>query len=375
MAVDCVVLSSFVFILGLPDPPLEVEVAVGHANSLDVNWIPVTITERGTSNGARVTGYKVYINGFPCTEVTSPTADSVTAVSWMVERAFKRSHSEVLCVVVRTQSCEGESVDSNEVELLAEMFDFKVNNLVKPKGAGPLPKRIELTPQSSVEEENSPDIQDKDSAHDSRNAEESRERADSVRRYSRGENGQPHLVIKDDTNRVRNVVQGDTTMAQPRTKGEPVIWKNDNADESEAADSVTKSDERVSDDEDEEIEICIPDASDDLAHSTQKEPDMNAEQLGYKLLEEQKNEDEELEEGKEEEEVMEASSLLLLLMLLLLCFAPLACIPGVSPSDSSVIFGYRIRFREGMKLRITLWSNSLLGYGQREIKFQVHVPG
>ena len=373
MAVDCVVLSSFVFILGLPDPPLEVEVAVGHANSLDVNWIPVTITERGTSNGARVTGYKVYINGFPCTEVTSPTADSVTAVSWMVERAFKRSHSEVLCVVVRTQSCEGESVDSNEVELPAEMFNFKVNNLVKPKGAGPLPKRTELTPQSSVEEENSPDIQDKDSAHDSRNAEESRERADSVRRYSRGENGQPHLVIKDDTNRVRNVVQGD--MAQPRTKGEPVIWKDDNADESEAADSVTKSDERVSDDEDEEIEICIPDASDDLVHSTQKEPDMNAEQQGYKLLEEQKTEDEELEESKEEEEVMEASSLLLLLMLLLLCFAPLACIPGVSPSDSSVIFGYRIRFREGMKLRITLLSNSLLGYGQREIKFQVHVPG
>lgn len=305
----CCVFSSFVFVLGLPDPPLEVEVAVGHANSLDVNWIPVTITEKGTSNGARVTGYKVYINGFPCTEVTSPTADSVTAVSWMVERAFKRSHSEVLFVVVRTQSCEGESVDSNEVELPAEMFNFKVNNLMKPKGAGPLPKRTDFTPQSSVEEENSHDIQDKDSANDSRSVEESRERADSVRRYSRGENGQPHLVIKDDTNRVRNVVEGDTTLAQPRTKGEPVVWKDDKADESEAGDSVTKSDERLSDDEDEEIEICIPDASDDLTHATQREPDVNAEQQGYKLLEEQKNEEEELKERKEGEELMEASFL------------------------------------------------------------------
>lgn len=62
-------------------------------------------------------------------------------------------------------------------------------------------------------------------------------------------------------------------------------------------------------------------------------------------------------------------------MLLLFCFARLACIPEVSLSDSNVIFGYRIRFREGMKLRITLSSNGLLGYGQREIKFQVRVPG
>lgn len=280
--------------LGLPDPPLDVEVTLGHSNSLDVNWIPVTITEKGTSNGARVTGYKVYINGFPITEVTSPTADCVTAVSWMVERATKRSHSEVLRVIVRTQSCEGESADSNEVELPVEMFNFKVNQLIKSKGAEPLPKRTELTPQGSVDENDHGIHEEANVANDVTASDEQRERSDSIRRYSRDEKGQPHLEMIHDIHKQGNADNGDLTpLVQPRTKGEPVVWKYEEMYESETADSVTKSDGRGSEDEDdEEVEICIPEVADDHVSSTEQKPEVNLEEPGYEHLEEEKEEEE-----------------------------------------------------------------------------------
>ena len=292
-----IMLNYSIFSLGLPDPPLDVEATMGYSNSLDVNWIPVTITEKGTSNGARVTGYKVYISGYPCTEVTSPTADCVTAVSWMVERAVKKSHSEVLRVVVRTQSCEGESADSNVIELPVEMFNFKANQLIKPKGAEPLAKRTDLTPQSSVEEN---DYSIHREANGVTALEEQRERSDSVRRYSRDEKGQSHLVMTSDTHKERDADKEDSTvLAQPRTKGEPVVWKNEDVDESETADSLTKSDERVSEDEDDEqVEICIPDVVDDHVASTEKEPEVNVEEQGEEHLEEKEE-----EEKDEQEEV------------------------------------------------------------------------
>ena len=281
------VLTYSDFSTGLPDPPLDVEVVLGHSNSLDVNWIPVTITEKGTSNGARVTGYKVYINNFPCTEVTSPTADCVTAVSWMVERAAKRSHSDVLRVVVRTQSCEGESADSNEVVLPFDKFNFKANQLIKAKGAEPLAQRRDLTPESSIEDRDDQE----DSTHMANGvlpSEEPRERSDSVRRFSRGENGQPLLVVVEETPTQANAaIDYLSPLAQPRTKGEPVVWKYDGGDESETAESFTKSDERASEDEDdEEVEICIPDVSENQAPSAEKEAEVNVEEQGYQHLEE-----------------------------------------------------------------------------------------
>lgn len=178
---------------GFPDPPLDVKASLGHANSLELNWIPVTITDKGTSNGARVTGYKVYINGFPCTEVTSPTADCVTAVSWMVERAIKRSHSENLRVIVRTQSCEGESADSNEVELPVPMFNFKGNLFVKSKGTEL--KTVELVSQSSKEDTDQQPSEEPNSLNRASDTNEQRERSDSVRRYCRDGNGQPVMVL------------------------------------------------------------------------------------------------------------------------------------------------------------------------------------
>ena len=263
----------------------------GHSNSLDVNWIPVTITEKGTSNGARVTGYKVYINGFPCTEVTSPTADCVTAVSWMVERVVKRSHSDVLCVVVRTQSCEGESADSNEVVLPIDKFNFKVNQLIKPKGAEAkeLAQRTELSPGGSIEDHDDQE----DSTHVANGvsaSDEPRERSDSVRRFSRDENGQSLLIVVEETPKQTNVAMDYLSpLAQPRTKGEPVVWKYEAGDESETNESVTKSDDgRGSEDEDdEEVEICIPDVSEDQAPSAEKKAELNGEEHGYQHLEEE----------------------------------------------------------------------------------------
>ena len=260
----------------------------GYSNSLDVNWIPVTITEKGTSNGARVTGYKVYINDFPCTEVTSPTADCVTAMSWMVERAAKRSHSEVLRVVVRTQSCEGESADSNEVVLPIDKFNFKFNQLIKPKGSEAFAQRTDLSPEGSIEDHDDQE----DSTHVANGvsaSDEPRERSDSVRRFSRDENGQPLLIVLEETPKQANVAMDYLgPLAQPRTKEEPVVWKSEAGDESETNESVTKSDGRGSEDEDdEEVEICIPDVSEDQAPSAENEAEVNGEEQGNQHREEE----------------------------------------------------------------------------------------
>ena len=225
----------------------------------------MTITEKGTSNGARVTGYRVYINGFACTEVTSPTADCVTVVSWMVERAVKRSRSDVLRLVVRTQSCEGESTDSNEVQLPVKMFNFKTNQLIKPTLA-------ELPPKSTV----SPAEAKLDEVSNEINAVP--EQTDSVRRYSRNESGQPQLVIADEAQR-------SPEPTQPRTKGKPVVWKydasedseGDAGEESETVDSATNTAESSGseDEDDEHIEVCVQDVPEVTERTAQKASDLN----------------------------------------------------------------------------------------------------
>lgn len=265
---------------GFPDPPLDVKASLGHANSMELNWIPVTITDKGTSNGARVTGYKVYINGFPCTEVTSPTADCVTAVSWMVERAIKRSHSEILRVIVRTQSCEGESADSNEVELPVPMFNFKGNLSLKSKGTEL--KTAELVSQSSMEDTDQHPSEESNSLNGASDTNEQRERSDSVRRFCRDENGQAVMVLVNGSH--KEGAEESKTLAKPRTMGEPTVWRKEEADETQTTESFSKSDERGSENEDEEeVELCIPEVVDDHVTSIEKatevkEPAVNAEE-------------------------------------------------------------------------------------------------
>ena len=59
---------------GLPDPPVDVQVEAGPQDGmLLVTWLPVTINSSGTSNGALVTGYAVYVDNKLVKEVNSPT--------------------------------------------------------------------------------------------------------------------------------------------------------------------------------------------------------------------------------------------------------------------------------------------------------------
>ena len=222
---------------GLPDPPLDVEVAPAppdgqpRLGALEVNWIPVTITDQGTSNGARVTGYKVYINGSACGEVTCPTADCVRVAPWMVERAAKRSrHGNALRLVVRTQSLDGESSDSNSVELPPESLEFASGQLIKMRGAESA-KAPRPTVMVNGYEELPP---------------------------GSGEPGNQVVTSEE------GVAGPDGTEPLVRTKGEPVVWRLE-VDEPETGDS-TQGDS--SNDDDEEVEICTPLEQNQNSHNT-----------------------------------------------------------------------------------------------------------
>ena len=66
---------------GPPEAPVDIEVMEGPRDgTLLVSWLPVTINPSGTSNGAPVTGYAVYIDGKRVKEVDSGTADQVSVV-------------------------------------------------------------------------------------------------------------------------------------------------------------------------------------------------------------------------------------------------------------------------------------------------------
>ncbi|XP_048369800.1 peripheral-type benzodiazepine receptor-associated protein 1-like [Sphaerodactylus townsendi] len=93
---------------GPPDAPLDVQVQAGSsADLLVISWIPVTINASGSSNGVKVTGYAVYINGQKATEIMSPTAGSVS-----LEASRIKMLQGPQTVSVRTVSPFGESEDS-----------------------------------------------------------------------------------------------------------------------------------------------------------------------------------------------------------------------------------------------------------------------
>ncbi|EMP40266.1 Peripheral-type benzodiazepine receptor-associated protein 1 [Chelonia mydas] len=91
-----------------PDAPLDVQVQPDpSADILVISWLPVTIDAAGSSNGVRVTGYAVYVNGQRVREVISPTAGSA-----IVELSQLDMLQGSQKVSVRTVSPNGESVDS-----------------------------------------------------------------------------------------------------------------------------------------------------------------------------------------------------------------------------------------------------------------------
>uniref|UniRef100_A0A452I2S6 TSPO associated protein 1 n=1 Tax=Gopherus agassizii TaxID=38772 RepID=A0A452I2S6_9SAUR len=87
---------------GPPDAPLDVQVQPDpSAGILVISWLPVTIDAAGSSNGVRVTGYAVYVNGQRVTEVISPTAGSA-----IVELSQLEMLQESQKVSVRTESLQ-----------------------------------------------------------------------------------------------------------------------------------------------------------------------------------------------------------------------------------------------------------------------------
>ncbi|XP_067128084.1 RIMS-binding protein 2-like isoform X3 [Centruroides vittatus] len=92
---------------GLPDPPVDIQVEAGPQDCmLLVTWLPVTINPNGTSNGAPVTGYAVFVGGKMVTEVDSPTGDHAILDISQIASLKKK------VVTVRTKSGTNLSTDS-----------------------------------------------------------------------------------------------------------------------------------------------------------------------------------------------------------------------------------------------------------------------
>ncbi|XP_077865803.1 RIMS-binding protein 2-like [Saccoglossus kowalevskii] len=105
---------------GLPDPPLDVQVEDGpYSGSLLVTWLPVTITISGTSNGAMVTGYAVYVDEQELGITDSPTADR------LVVNTSKIKSTPFRYLTVRTLSSNGPSADSRGLRIPKEMVRVK----------------------------------------------------------------------------------------------------------------------------------------------------------------------------------------------------------------------------------------------------------
>uniref|UniRef100_H9GJC3 TSPO associated protein 1 n=1 Tax=Anolis carolinensis TaxID=28377 RepID=H9GJC3_ANOCA len=115
-------------LVGLPNPPLDVQVHPGSsAEFLNINWLPVTIDAAGSSNGVKVTGYAVYINGWKVTEVMSPTAGSVS----LETTQLPMFHGPCM-VFVKTLSPYGESVGSVPALIPAALLDSTHSSLPIP---------------------------------------------------------------------------------------------------------------------------------------------------------------------------------------------------------------------------------------------------
>ncbi|KAK3750645.1 hypothetical protein QZH41_012818 [Actinostola sp. cb2023] len=231
---------------GAPDPPLDVHLVPtpSHSgpNTLEVSWIPVTITEQGTSNGARVNGYKVYINDVTCAEVTSPTADCVKVASWMIERAAKKTKAETLRLTVRTQSSCGESVPSNLLSIPLHTFNFQMNKLIGPQPMGTPAKPY----KSDSSEEGSEREGMKDDNHkESHLANHSKE--NQKNKNNKEQQDKPAVKPRQDAPRKPPV-------PKTRTKGRPAVWKVDDDDSWNSSKSDTGGNSTV--DEDEQVEIC-----------------------------------------------------------------------------------------------------------------------
>lgn len=92
----------------LPHAPIDVQVQLApSADFVVISWLPVTIDAAGSSNGVKISGYSIYINGQKVMEIMSPTAGTVS-----VEMSRLHMFQGPRMVSVRTVSPVGESEDS-----------------------------------------------------------------------------------------------------------------------------------------------------------------------------------------------------------------------------------------------------------------------
>ena len=99
---------------GLPDPPVDVQVDCGpEPGTITVQWLPVTITTYGLSNGAPVTGYIVYGDGKKLKDIDEPMSDSVV---------INIAKTPVKYVSVRTKSNDKLSNESSSCPVPENLF-------------------------------------------------------------------------------------------------------------------------------------------------------------------------------------------------------------------------------------------------------------
>ena len=110
---------------GLPDPPVDVQVDMGsEPGTINVMWLPVTITQYGLSNGAPVTGYIVYGDGEKLMEVDDGTADTALV---------KLTSSSVKNITVRTKSNDKLSSESSSCSVPQSFMSKKKQSHSKPQ--------------------------------------------------------------------------------------------------------------------------------------------------------------------------------------------------------------------------------------------------
>jgi hypothetical protein len=112
---------------GLPEPPVDVEVAEGPTDgTLLITWLPVTINPNGTSNGAPVTGYVIYLDGNRAGDVEPGTIDQA------IIDVPQNTEARPKCVVVRTKSGDKVSCASLSVQIPLGLSN-KIHSLVLKK--------------------------------------------------------------------------------------------------------------------------------------------------------------------------------------------------------------------------------------------------
>ena len=96
---------------------MDLRLAQRTSETIMLTWLPVTLSQDGYSNGYKVCGYKVYVNGIYCTETTSACVDSASITMERLNSFGRRHDFSRMRFVVRTLSVLGESVDSNAVDI------------------------------------------------------------------------------------------------------------------------------------------------------------------------------------------------------------------------------------------------------------------